>query len=77
MTSHYKTLFLELLGNIAGRGARDLDPGLGEDSAGDEHVYDEDSGLEGIRKRLGDAERGRPIIVSVLNCTTMCRITYM
>ena len=64
MTSHNETLFLELLGNIAGRGAGDLDPGLGEDGAGDKHVYDEDSGLERVRERLGDAERGRPESIS-------------
>ena len=64
MTSHNETLFLELLGNIAGRGAGDLDPGLGEDGAGDEHVYYEDSGLERVGERLGDAERGRPGSVS-------------
>jgi hypothetical protein len=58
--SHNEALLLELLRDVAGRGAGDLNPCLGEDSAGDEHVYDEDSGLEGIRESLGDAERRRP-----------------
>jgi hypothetical protein len=64
VTSHNETLFLELLGNVAGRRAGDLDPGLGEDSAGNEHVDDEDGGLERVGERLGDAERRRPEYIS-------------
>ena len=60
VTGHDKTLLLELLSDIAGRRARDLDPGLGEDGAGDEHVDDEDSGLEGVGESLSDAERRGP-----------------
>ena len=60
MTGHDKTLLLELLSDIAGRRARDLDPGLGEDGAGDEHVDDEDSGLKGVGESLSDAERRGP-----------------
>lgn len=64
VTGHDKTLLLELLGNIAGRRTGDLDPGLGEDGAGNEHVDDEDSGLEGVGERLGDAKRRGPECVS-------------
>jgi hypothetical protein len=60
VTSHDQTLLLELLSDIAGRRAGNLDPGLREDSASDEHVDDEDSGLQGVGESLGDAERGRP-----------------
>lgn len=60
MSSHDETLFLELLGDITGRGTRDFDPGLGEDGTGDEHVDDEDGGLERVREGLGDAERWGP-----------------
>lgn len=60
VTGHDKTLLLELLGDIARGRARDLDPGLGEDGAGNEHVNDEDSGLERVGESLGNAERGRP-----------------
>ena len=55
VTSHNQTLLFELLGDIARGRARDLDPGLREDSAGDEHVDDEDGGLERVREGLGDA----------------------
>ena len=60
MTSHDETLFLELLGDVAGRGAGDLDPCLGEDSAGNEHVYDEHGCLERVGQSLGDAQRRGP-----------------
>jgi len=60
VTSHDQTLLLELLSDIAGRRAGNLDPGLGEDSASDEHVDNEDGGLQGVGEGLGDAERGRP-----------------
>jgi hypothetical protein len=60
VTGHDETLLLELLSDIARRGAGDLDPGLREDSASDEHVYDEDGGLERVGESLGDAKRRRP-----------------
>lgn len=76
VTGHDETLLLELLGNVAGRGARDLDPGLGEDGAGDEHVDDEDGRLERVGERLGDAKRRGPGLVS--KCVTLSpRYTYM
>jgi hypothetical protein len=60
VTSHDKTLLLKLLSDVAGRGARDFNPGLGKDSASNEHIDDEDGGLEGVGERLGDAERRGP-----------------
>jgi hypothetical protein len=77
VTSHNETLFLELLGNVARRGARDLDPGLGEDSASDQHVDDEDGSLEGVRERLSDAERRRPGDVSIIIQKTQAVVTHM
>lgn len=65
MTSHDKTLLLELLSNVAGRRSGDLDPGLGEDGAGNEHVDDEDSGLQGVGEGLSDAERRGPGFISI------------
>lgn len=66
VTGHDKTLLLKLLGDIARRRARDLDPGLGEDSACNEHVDDEDSGLERVGEGLSDAEGRGPGSVSTL-----------
>lgn len=77
VTSHDKTLLLELLSDIAGRRSRDLDPGLGEDGASDEHVDDEDGGLERVRKRLSDAERRRPGLVSTGSLGNLTFKTYM
>ena len=65
VTGHDKTLLLELLGNVTWGRTRDLDPGLGEDGAGDEHVDGEDGGLERVGKSLGDAERRGPGIQSM------------
>lgn len=60
VTGHDETLFLELLSDIARGGAGDFDPGLGEDGAGDQHVHDEEGGLERVGEGLGDAERRGP-----------------
>lgn len=55
-----ETLLLELLSDITGRGAGDLDPGLGEDGAGDKHVGDEDGGLERVGDGLANAQGRGP-----------------
>ena len=64
VTGHNETLVLELLGDIAGSGARDLDPGLGEDGASDEHVDDVDSGLDRVEERLSEVQRRRHSLCS-------------
>ena len=61
VAGHDEALVLELLGDVARAGAGDLDPGLGEDCAGNEHVDDEDGGLQGVGESLSDAERRGPI----------------
>ena len=74
MAGHDETLLLELLGDVAGRGAGNLDPGLRKDSARDKHVYDEDGRLEGIGEGFGNAERGRPVFVSVRSGREIARL---
>jgi hypothetical protein len=64
VTSHDETLLLELLGDVAGRRARDLDPGLREDGACNEHVDDENGGLERVGEGLSDAEGRGPETIS-------------
>src|SRR5690242_18623511 len=71
VTGHDETLLLKLLGNIAGRRARDLDPGLCEYCACNEHVDDEDRGHDRVRERLGNAEGRRPELVSNEFCRTL------
>lgn len=67
MSSHDETLFLELLGDVTGRGAGDFDPGFGEDGTGHEHVDNEDSGFEGVGEGFSDAERRRPGSTGLVN----------
>lgn len=60
VTGHDKTLLFQLLSDIAGAGAGDFDPSLGEDGACDDHVCHEDSGLDGVEEGFGEVERRRP-----------------
>jgi hypothetical protein len=55
-------LVLELLGDVAGARARDLDPRLGEDGAGGDDEGDVDDGVEGVLE--GGCERvgGRDVV---------------
>jgi hypothetical protein len=62
VTGHDHTLLLELLGNIARAGTRNLDPGLGESGACDEHVGSEDSGVDGVEKSVGEVERRAHVV---------------
>lgn len=62
MTGHDKTLVLELLGDIAGAGAGNLDPGLGEDGAGTQHVDDVDSGVDGVEKGVLEVQGRRHVV---------------
>ena len=60
VTGHNETLLLELLGNIARAGTRDLNPGLGEGGTSNEHVGDEESGVDGVKKSVLEVERRGP-----------------
>ena len=62
VTGHNHTLLLELLGDITRAGARNLDPGLGEDGAGGEHEGDVDDGVDGVEERgLDGVRRGHVV----------------
>lgn len=62
VASHNETLVLELLGNIAGAGARNLNPGLGEDGAGGEHVGNVDEGVDGVKHGVLEVEGRRHVV---------------
>jgi hypothetical protein len=62
VTGHNHALLLELLGNITRAGAGNLNPGLGEGSACDEHVGGEDSGVDGVEKSIGKVERRAHVV---------------
>lgn len=62
MTGHDETLVLELLSNVARSGARNLNPGLGEKSAGREHESDVDGGVNGVEESLAEVQRRRHVV---------------
>lgn len=62
MASHDHVLVLELLGNVAGGGARDLNPGLGQEGAGSQHEGDVDDGVDGVQEGLSDAVGRRHVV---------------
>lgn len=62
MASHDESLVLELLGDISWAGARNLDPGLGEDGAGDEHIGDVDGGVDGVQESLSEVQWGGHVV---------------
>ena len=62
MAGHDETLVLELLGNIAGAGAGNLNPGLGEDGAGSEHVGDVDGSVDGVEESVLEVERRAHVV---------------
>jgi len=52
----------ELLGNVPGRGAADLDPGLGEEGAGGEDEDEVEDGVEGVVDDLRKGGRGGDVV---------------
>lgn len=57
VAAHDHLLLFELLGNILGRWAGHIDPGLREEGAWAEHEDDVDDGMEWIIKHCGEALR--------------------
>ena len=62
MASHDETLILELLGHISGAGAGNLNPGLGEDGTGGQHVDDVNNGVDGVNESIGEVQWGRHVV---------------
>ena len=67
MTSHDETLVLELLGNVAGAGARNLNPSLGEESAGTQHVDNVGDGVNGVKESILEVERRGHVVDKARN----------
>jgi hypothetical protein len=57
VTSHDETLVLELLRDITRSRARNLNPSLGEEGAGNEHEGDVNSCVDGVKERLLEVQR--------------------
>lgn len=62
VTSHDETLVLELLGNVTGAGAGHFNPGLGEESAGTEHVDDVGGHVDRIEESLLQVQGRRHVV---------------
>jgi hypothetical protein len=62
VTGHDKALVLELLSDITRSGARDLNPGLGEESAGNKHKRDVNSCVDGVKERLLEVQGRRHVV---------------
>lgn len=62
MTSHHETLVLELLSNVTGSRAGNLNPGLGEESASDKHEGDVNGGVDGVKKGLLEVQGRRHVV---------------
>lgn len=62
MASHDESLVLELLGDVSWAGAGNLNPGLREDGAGDEHVGNVDGGVDRVEERLSEVQWRRHVV---------------
>lgn len=62
VTSHDQTLLFQLLGNITRARSGNLDPGLGEHSAGGEHEQNIEGSVEWINESIGKVEWGRHVV---------------
>lgn len=62
VTSHDETLVLELLGNVARSRARNLDPGLGEESTGNKHKRDVHGSVDGVEESLLEVQGRRHVV---------------
>ena len=62
VAGHDHLVVLELLGDLPGARARDLDPGLGEESAGGEGESNVDGSVDGVAKDLLEVVRGRHVV---------------
>jgi hypothetical protein len=62
VTRHDETLVLELLSNVTGSGAGNLNPGLGKEGASNEHEGDVHRSVDGIEESLLEVERRRHVV---------------
>lgn len=62
VTGHHKSLVLELLGNIPRGSSGHLDPGLGEQSTGNQHEYDVYGSVDRVDESLLEVQRRRHVV---------------
>ena len=66
MVAHH-LLVLELLGNVTGTAARNLNPSLGEDRARGHRERDVDERVYGVDESLAERVRGRHVVSDTRN----------
>ena len=74
VTLHGQTVIAELLGDIASRGARELNPEAGDEGAGTEHVGDVDDELERISESVREGGGGIEVVDETANGTSLLLI---
>ena len=62
VTSHHQTLVLELFCNVTGGGARNLNPGLGEEGTGNKHESDVHSSVNRVKESLLEVQGRRHVV---------------
>lgn len=72
MTSHNKSLILELLCDISWAGAGNLNPGLGENSTRNQHVDDVHCGVDGVEERIGEVQWRGHVVCKTRDGEELC-----
>jgi len=73
VASHYETLIFKLLGDISWAGARNLNPGLGEDGTGNKHVDNVDRGVDRVQESFGEVQRRRHVVCETRDSEKLLR----
>mmetsp|Transcript_14671 Transcript_14671/g.32200 ORF Transcript_14671/g.32200 Transcript_14671/m.32200 type:complete len:216 (+) Transcript_14671:50-697(+) len=76
-TRHHHLLVLELLGHIASRCSRDVDPCLGEERAGDEHESHIEDGVDRILPEIHEGVRGRDVVNNAAHWNGLACVVHL
>mmetsp|Transcript_39306 Transcript_39306/g.83737 ORF Transcript_39306/g.83737 Transcript_39306/m.83737 type:complete len:223 (+) Transcript_39306:158-826(+) len=74
---HHHVLIPELLGDVARRGARDVDPGFREEGAGDEHEGHVAEGVDRILPNVREGVRRRDIVRKTANRDGLATVVHL
>lgn len=73
MTSHHETLVLELLGDVTRSGARNLNPGLGEEGASNKHESDVHGSVDRVKESLLEVQGWRHVVGNTRSSVELSR----
>mmetsp|Transcript_97284 Transcript_97284/g.197633 ORF Transcript_97284/g.197633 Transcript_97284/m.197633 type:complete len:291 (-) Transcript_97284:677-1549(-) len=74
---HHHVLIPELLGDVARRGARDVDPGFREEGAGDEHEGHVEQCVDGVGPNVREGVRRRHVIHDATHRNRLPRVLHL